>query len=81
MLNGPNSIYLRFLRKLTGSRILVILQSGDITFGMTRATVDPVCTIFRSLSNIMWNGNTLQNVAGLTFGSKRLLLALEITEI
>lgn len=49
----------------------MILQSCDVTFGMTRATVEPVCTIFRSLSNMIWNGKTLQKVAGLTFGSER----------
>lgn len=58
------------LSLLTGSRIVVILHAGSVTLGMTLATVFPVWMILKSLSNIMWNGNTLQKVAGLTFGSE-----------
>lgn len=47
----------------------VTLHSGEVTFGITLATVEPVWMISRSLSNIMWKGKTLQKVAAPTFGS------------
>lgn len=54
---------------LTGLRISVSLQD-DATKGTTRAIAEPVCKIFKRLSNIKWNGKTLQNVYGLIFGSE-----------
>lgn len=56
---------------LTGSKMSVSLHPGLVTIGITLATVVPVWTIIKSRSNIIWNGKTWQNVAGLTFGSKK----------
>lgn len=38
----------------------------------TLATAEPVCNIFKCLSKMKWNGNTLQNVNGLIFGSEKI---------
>jgi len=54
----------------TGYKICVNLHgSGPCTMGITLVIVQPVWRTFKSLSNIRWNGNTWQNVAGLIFGS------------
>jgi hypothetical protein len=60
-----------FAREITVSKMSVTRQSGEVTFGTTLATVEPVWTIFRSLSNIMWKGKTRQNVAAFTLGSEK----------
>lgn len=57
--------------KYTVSKTSVILQPGLVTRGKRRETVRPAWTMFSSRSNIRWNGNTRQKVAGLTFGSGR----------
>lgn len=56
----------------TGYKICVNLHgSGPCTMGITLVIVQPVWRTFKSLSNIRWNGNTWQNVAGLIFGSTK----------
>lgn len=52
----------------TMSRISVRRQPLVVS-GMTRAIADPAWRIIKFRSKRRWNGNALENVSGLIFGS------------
>lgn len=57
------------IKILTMSRMSVRRQPCVVS-GITRAIADPACRIIKFLSKRRWNGNALENVSGLIFGSE-----------